>query len=493
LCYLRQTLRQARHSLPYKHRALVPILDLFERAYFRRVWIRQELALANYATVYCGHQQLSYRTFRDAVACVLIKGFYYSAIPPERMSAWDSTRTMIFRIVTLGLRSCSYASLGQYLGNAECRDPRDRIYAMLSLMRKPDSLIGIEPDYSQTTEQLYTNAATRAMETERNLSLLESCNLATRTLDIPSWVPDWSVPWEESNINSGWSACGWISAKLSVLDAKRIRVSGVAVTRVVAVLPADVGYIKDEQERCNAVVGVLRDVESRSRDLEARTLPERYWVDTFRLVATNSQHAESYEPHRKQYPTFHEFFEAIEAIAFLPDRCKDETIPFKNVLLTLQQAWLGLEFFLTTDGYIGLANPGVREGDLVSVLFGSTCPIILRLQDQDISKEPESWQVVGTARVSHLMEGEILYGRTGMSRLQGVHCVTESVTASDLIDGHAVAMKDYDTGEMTTDPAEFLTRRGIKVDSYQRRPHRLDVSLDTLRAAGVKVQDFILV
>jgi hypothetical protein len=46
--------------LPYRNGALAPMLDLFERDYFKRVWIKQEVALANYAFVYCGSKQLGY-------------------------------------------------------------------------------------------------------------------------------------------------------------------------------------------------------------------------------------------------------------------------------------------------------------------------------------------------------------------------------------------------------------------------------------------------
>jgi hypothetical protein len=77
--------------------------------------------------------------------------------------------------------------------------------------------------------------------------------------------------------------------------------------------------------------------------------------------------------------------------------------------------------------------------------------------------------------------------------LQGVYSIRDSYTESHLIDGYAVCMKDYEAGELITDPARFLIRMGIEVESYQRSPHRLAVSSETLHAAGVKLQDFILV
>jgi hypothetical protein len=481
--------------LPYRNGALVPVLQLFERDYFKRVWIRQEVALATRATIHCGHDQLDSNTFKKSVACLVFKGVYYSALLDRQFPEWDYLRTLVYFIFTLRPGSCSYTVLDRYLGNAECRDDRDRIYAMLSLMRESDASIGIKPDYSLTTQELYSKAAMGAIELHQSLELLENCRLADRTLDIPSWVPDWSVSWQDPNMKTGWSACAWISPSISVLDAKRIRVTGVSVSRIAAIVRADVGEIKDEVERCDAVVDVIRKVESCSRDLETEPLAQRIWVDVFCLTATNCRHAEAYEPHQTTFPTFQQYIDVVEAICFFPERLRDSNIRFKEVLVQLQVAWQNLDFFLTTDGYIGLANPGIKEGDQISVLLGNKFPVVLRPQVHNtIPHEPESWQVVGVAIVGTLMMGEILYSCSDFSRLQGVHrAYGPGGDASQSINGYAVAIKDYKAKQLITDPAKFLAKMGIKVESYQRRPHRLVVLKETFRATGVDLQDFILV
>jgi hypothetical protein len=54
-------------------------------------------------------------------------------------------------------------------------------------------------------------------------------------------------------------------------------------------------------------------------------------------------------------------------------------------------------------------------------------------------------------------------------------------------------MYDCETETLSLDPAAILEKAGIKVERYQRDPHRLEVLPETLRAAGIPVQDFILV
>lgn len=127
-------------------------------------------------------------------------------------------------------------------------------------------------------------------------------------------------------MSSGWSACAWISPCISVLDAKQIRAAGVSVCRIAAVVRADVGEIKDDAERCNAVVNVIRKVESCSRELETMPLPERIWVDVFCLTATNRRHAEAYEPPNTMFPTFQQYIDVIEAICVFPERLTDSNI-----------------------------------------------------------------------------------------------------------------------------------------------------------------------
>lgn len=479
--------------LPYLNGALVPVLQLFERDYFKRVWIRQEVALATRATIHCGHDQLDSVAFKTAVACLVYKGFYYSALLHRQFSEWDYLRTLVYFIFTLRPATCSYTVLDRYLGNAECRDDRDRIYAMLSLMRESDASIGIRPDYLLTTQELYSKAAVGAIELHQSLVLLENCRLATRTLDIPSWVPDWTVPWQDSNMSTGWSACAWISPSISVLDAKRIRVAGVSVSRIAAIVRADIGEIKDETERCDAIVDIIRNVESRSRKQEAKPLPERIWVDVFCLTATNRRHAEAYDPQQTTFPTFQQYIDVIEAICFFPERLTDSKVRFKEVLVQLAIAWHNLDFFLTTDGFIGLANPGIKEGDQISILLGNRFPVVLRSQVHTIPHEPKSWQVVGMAIVGTLMMGEIFYSCADLSRLQGVHRTYGPHDASQSINGYAVAIKDHQAKQLITDPAQFLAKMGIKVEFYQRHPHRLVVREETFRATSIDLRNFILV
>lgn len=60
-------------------------------------------------------------------------------------------------------------------------------------------------------------------------------------------------------------------------------------------------------------------------------------------------------------------------------------------------------FFVTKSGYIGRGSKIMQRGDLVTVLYGSRVPIILRQL-----RQTESYAVVGQAYVYGIMFGEVV-------------------------------------------------------------------------------------
>jgi len=70
-------------------------------------------------------------------------------------------------------------------------DPRDKIYSLFSHSLDHQHL-GLAVDYTIPAEDLYTTVAARVLAKCQDLDLLLS-NLHGKTLDLASWVPDWST------------------------------------------------------------------------------------------------------------------------------------------------------------------------------------------------------------------------------------------------------------------------------------------------------------
>ncbi|KAF7541829.1 hypothetical protein G7054_g187 [Neopestalotiopsis clavispora] len=158
------------------------LVDLFERDYWNRLWVVQEVYYAKQAMVYCGDHRTSWgrfiripdvlHTFKDD----LQERFQY-ATRLQRRDYW-------LHLVENGpacLKFRSLALLEEYLGyyrRSLTSDPRDKLYGLLGIL--PNHIWErFQPDYESSPEKLYIDIVEYSLETP---SLLK----------LPSWVPDWS-------------------------------------------------------------------------------------------------------------------------------------------------------------------------------------------------------------------------------------------------------------------------------------------------------------
>ncbi|KNG49330.1 HET-domain-containing protein [Stemphylium lycopersici] len=218
------------------------------------------------------------------------------------------------------------------------------------------------------------------------------CELSSKTLDLPSWVPDWS-----SRINTfdnpyaSWSACGWISAQAAILDENRLRVTGMKCAQITEVFR----YERDSSWYKRDMVELLRKL--------------------------------------RPYVEFEE----------------DDVVAEAKKVQRLSRCFAGDSF----------------SEDFLPVNF--TQPIL-----QDVADDIRT--IWSTEKDATELEDELIKPETW-------------------IDRNRFAMRDTETQELHTDLVAILEKAGIKVESYQRRPHRLEVLPETLKAAGAPLEDFILV
>jgi hypothetical protein len=94
-------------------------------------------------------------------------------------------------------------------------DPRDKVFALLGLATDGDRLI--RADYTISVKELYIHTAVQILQTYENLDLHSSVSIR-RTLDLPSWVPDWRTFPGSNRIYNGfeYAAHGTSKPKLRI-------------------------------------------------------------------------------------------------------------------------------------------------------------------------------------------------------------------------------------------------------------------------------------
>ncbi len=199
----------------------------FRRPWFTRVWVLQEFAHARRALFMCGTQFVESRLFMKAIIplsayqpATLQPVFerpgsnsegieepllrFHSSLENPFGSLWQLRRrcqTGQDRISKLPLCEVVQEMYDFQRPQMLATDPRDRIYALLSLSADSDHL-GIAPDYSDsvTTDRLYTKTAHAMLKSgAEGIQLLRMVQFPKEILNdqaaaerLPSWVPDFS-------------------------------------------------------------------------------------------------------------------------------------------------------------------------------------------------------------------------------------------------------------------------------------------------------------
>lgn len=179
-------LRQSNRLDRYEQSCLT---HLFQRPYFQRMWIVQEVALAKTLELYCGAKKAHVSAFAGKpMETILKSGFPH---PP-----WLKNSKHTFTPLQQP-RATSQAehvlSLLANTASCHCSDDRDRIFALFGLLDAAEE-DHLTADYTLSTEQVYAGISafliTKGLM--RNVLMLATRLVPTTYSDLPSWVPDWS-------------------------------------------------------------------------------------------------------------------------------------------------------------------------------------------------------------------------------------------------------------------------------------------------------------
>jgi hypothetical protein len=160
--------------------------DFLARPWFARVWVLQEVAYAWSGVVVCGQRSTSWsRTFSANFTSSL--AFEPGLRPfPHVMSfgpSWLNGNTFT-----------SKAFFNQLCVTRECgaTDPKDKVYAILSLFRSVPKSADLAIDYTRSTADIFTGAAAFLLQSIGPIVLSEIYGRSFIS-NLPSWVPDWTV------------------------------------------------------------------------------------------------------------------------------------------------------------------------------------------------------------------------------------------------------------------------------------------------------------
>jgi hypothetical protein len=185
----------------------------FNRQYWKRVWIVQELVCAKDAVVLCGNSVVPFSAilnFHQSMnkvgeACHwpnVARDITLRIVPSPYIAQIDTWKKFRDRSIETS-QSSSPEELNTLAGLLydsplrEATDPRDRIYALLGIMDDINNNNACIPvDYNLTVEQLYIDVAKYLVVLRNSLHMFSQLRpyQSRRTkYRLPSWCPDWSL------------------------------------------------------------------------------------------------------------------------------------------------------------------------------------------------------------------------------------------------------------------------------------------------------------
>ena len=384
---------------PFDDETWKSVKDLLYRPWFERLWIWQEVRLAREALLFCGNEGVQWESVRRAMFCL------HRSPQPEGIGG------LIQRCLKIGDDPGNKLDVFEHLEivlgdarSASCTDPRDRIFAVLSLAARSDTL-GLAADYSKPAEAVFQDLVLHFTSKLRSLDILIHCELRDDTggMQLPTWAPNWTVP-RLCNAIPLSSSCRGSTPRVRDQDGRVLTATGthVAVIKCVESLPQttvqDKFLSSSEIEAAirALIVPKIKSVSLSEREATVTSLCRTLCCNIFA------------DRHSPPPPSMVSFEIARLYLHRIIDTTRDpaleNSLESKKYVSSAAAVSGGRSFFTTVDGYIGLAPIATKPGDQVCILLGCQTPLILR------PCRIYGYKVVGECYIDGFMDGAACLG-----------------------------------------------------------------------------------
>ncbi|KAF2716513.1 HET-domain-containing protein [Polychaeton citri CBS 116435] len=374
---------------------------LLSRPWFSRCWVIPEVALARHCIVQCGASFITWanllRLIRDVpmpATCGFDKQTCLLGNPRQRIA-------ILSEMAQGHKHSKAHTDIAQLLILAKASaatDVRDKIYAFYGLTH-----ITTFPDYAGGPEALYVDIAEMYInailyeesyakwhslgDEKRNFQLMSiiysAGALHQNFRALPSWVPDWTYTWHLAPV---WCKT---SSKISAsLTTHKSTSSSLYRRRAGPVLRPDTFRAGGKNIHTFELLESSASMSSSTSSRMGRRLAvSAVILDTIQSVNETSPPATPGKNASFCSDDEHDEFDRLTITS-----SNSSTSPPLDLHSPVLR--YGRTSFETSTGYTGLAEPGVKTGDVTAIILGGDVPVVLRRADN----EPVLHSPVSTSR-----------------------------------------------------------------------------------------------
>ncbi|RAR16476.1 heterokaryon incompatibility protein [Stemphylium lycopersici] len=363
--------------------------ELLARDWWRRTWVVQEVWNASEAVLQCGATTISWQKLQEAMD--YSEGWdemgHYVQMT-KRYAKWDTLRrryTLVIHLTTEKLNGGTLSSLLWNTWDRESTDPRDKVFAVLSLIwDQKDDLM--RPDYGKPMDQVYRDAAREIIVKQGQIDILLAASGVGGDDTLPTWVPDWRceanakkptllvnrhlmlrlfAPYSMTHdmlIGHGYRAAG--NSKTFALfsdDLRVLTVLGKRLGSIAEVLQADITGLTDD-----AFTDQAFEFLTRSKFVSTWT---RWRESGRRERTTGSQNA-----------------------SILLTTLAGGEVEEEKWASTMRNTMRRRRLFTSQKGHIGIGSVDTQPGDDIFIISGCNFPIVLRPRDGKFAVVGEAYE-----------------------------------------------------------------------------------------------------
>ncbi|KAE9368055.1 HET-domain-containing protein [Stipitochalara longipes BDJ] len=364
--------------LPYNSEVWGSLYDLVTRPWFNRLWVTQEIQLANsQAIIQCGNDKVLWCLLRRGILCLQSK---LHGVPKDLSDRLLDVAHLCFPVI-----GTSLPDLLHRYRRRDCVDPLDRVYGLLGLAPL-HSTSNIVPDYSLSTIDAYKSTFLAHASQAQRLEFMDFSNSSGLDREWPSWVPDWSMRHPEGDYHylgfssSVDSASCWKYSAPNILEATGVQIGTITQQLVVAgeisslLSDSGVDNLNLLYPTGESLIDAYVSVRYQNRFKEGLVGSSAFQLITF--PEARRMMLEDF------YETPHNFHVALD-------------------LEQTSERWI----IRTAEGYIAMSPKNTEINDIICIILGTNVPIVLRKVTTD-----STYKIVGHSYIHGFMYGEALLG-----------------------------------------------------------------------------------
>ena len=394
---------------------------LFERPWWYRSWTVQEFLNSRERTFVCGLISLHW----DTVVSIC------DALMYSRDGGYDEYMHIYSFVASINSHEKSMLrQLMLDFGHCLATDPRDKVYAYLGLANDVHTIV---PDYTASIQRVYTDLVKTYIEKEGNLEIICTHHRGYSTIDLPSWVPDWSIC---RRIRQNWTVNSMAESFFSAgYPPSLIRSRGTAHRE----LPSaeDISF---EDAQSLVISGIpIGKISEAAHNLDPSLFDTNDWVTEIRSWKPKDLKSDLYLNGESKFRAFcrtmltdcntlvrYSFFDhdpkrLLRLEEELRKILSDTSANISDgTVAVLRRAAYSSRFAKLSSGHFALIPNASKIGDDVCVLLGCSTPMALRrslssspmrgLPTENSSRETISctYRMIGPCYVHGVMDGEMV-------------------------------------------------------------------------------------